>query len=210
MSRPPLTASRVAAAFAVRTGLRNVELRTMKPMPTRGTIAASAEPSVKQSKAGDVPPQRASTCSPVHNESKPSVSASWATARMRCQARSADQPSNSLKKPWGKIRPIFIWPSVRHLVYVYTSGGHRPAQARVPGALDHQGAADRLVDRVQPVPLIHGVPPRKTAQPVGCRATKGTARAEESGQRDEKPVTSLKAARTAGATSHTVSGIPVG
>src|SRR6266567_6740310 len=113
INRPPLTASRVAAALAVSTGLRNVELRTIKPIPTRGTAAASAEPMVKQSKAGDVPPQRARTCSPVQSESKPSLSASWAMASMRCQARSAGQSSNSLKKPWGKIRPIFTLPSVR-------------------------------------------------------------------------------------------------
>ena len=50
ISRPPLIVSRVEAILAVIAGLRKVELMTPNPMSTRGTAAATAVWSVRQSK----------------------------------------------------------------------------------------------------------------------------------------------------------------
>ena len=96
-SRPSDTASSVDAILAVRAGLRNVVLTMQNPISTRGTTAATAVASVKQSKAIDSPPHFDVTCSPNQTESKPRCSASWQISITRRTARPGSQPSNSLK-----------------------------------------------------------------------------------------------------------------
>ena len=96
-SRPPLMVSRDAAIFAVMAGLRSVELMTPNPMSTRGTRAAIAVWIVTQSNTIASASHFASTCSPVHRESKPRRSPRRATSTIRSQAALGVQPSNSLK-----------------------------------------------------------------------------------------------------------------
>ena len=97
MSRPPLIVSRVEAILAVMAGFRNVELMTPKPMSTRGTAAATAVWRVRPSNMMPSGSHLARTCSPVHRASKPRRSPRRATSRMRSQAATGCQPSNSLK-----------------------------------------------------------------------------------------------------------------
>ena len=65
-------ASSVPACLAVMAGLWNVEFRTIRPIPTRGTSGARPDDSAQQSKAIDSPGHFESGCSPVQIDSKPS------------------------------------------------------------------------------------------------------------------------------------------
>ena len=113
-SRPPLSACRVAACLASRTGSCSGRMRTEVPSRTRSVTAATYVSVVRLSKIwpnGSNSSCGTTRCSDVHTEAKPSSSAARArdtvASRVRCRPKFASvRPSSTADLPPRAAPPV--------------------------------------------------------------------------------------------------------
>src|SRR5438552_12686524 len=132
--RPPAMTSMVAIILATSAGLRYPLQTTTWPSRTRVVIAARAASAVKDSKvSSSVGFGTVWKWSKSQIDSKPSRSASFATATVRVQAAAGSHPSYSPVHPCGTMTPTFTWVPPRVGDRGAPGGHRRPLQSRPRG-----------------------------------------------------------------------------